>query len=127
MPTYDYRCNACQKTIEIFHSMSEPARKKCPLCGKNALERQLGTGGAIIFKGSGFYQTDYRSESYKNAQKADTAPAASSSDAKSSAAPGSAPAAAPASTPAPAAASSPAKTEPSATPKPKKKPSKSSD
>jgi predicted nucleic acid-binding Zn ribbon protein len=52
--------------------MTEKARTKCPACGKNTLERQLGTGGAIIFKGSGFYQTDYRSDSYKKAAKADS-------------------------------------------------------
>jgi putative FmdB family regulatory protein len=71
MPTYDYTCVACKKTFEIFHSMTEAAKKKCPGCGKSALERQLGTGGAIIFKGSGFYQTDYRSEGYKKSADAD--------------------------------------------------------
>lgn len=77
MPTYDYLCKACGKRMEIFHSMTEPARKKCPQCGKSALERQLGTGGAIIFKGSGFYQTDYRSDGYKKAAEAETKPAES--------------------------------------------------
>lgn len=72
MPTYDYTCTACKKTVEIFHSMTEKPRTKCPSCGKNALERQLGTGGAIIFKGGGFYQTDYRSDSYKKAAAADS-------------------------------------------------------
>jgi putative FmdB family regulatory protein len=71
MPTYDYACTSCRQTFEIFHSMTEAARKKCPACGKNTLERQLGTGGAIIFKGSGFYQTDYRSEGYKKAADAE--------------------------------------------------------
>ncbi len=71
MPTYDYKCNACDHTFEIFHSMTE-VKRKCPECGKNALERQIGTGGAVIFKGSGFYQTDYRSESYKKAAEADS-------------------------------------------------------
>jgi putative FmdB family regulatory protein len=68
MPTYEYKCRACGKSMEIFHSMTE-VKRKCPACGKSALERQIGTGGAVIFKGSGFYQTDYRSESYK--KKAD--------------------------------------------------------
>lgn len=75
MPTYDYVCSACKKSFEIFHSMTEAPRRKCPACGKSALERQLGTGGAIIFKGSGFYQTDYRSASYKKAAEADAKPA----------------------------------------------------
>ena len=70
MPTYDYKCTACSHAFEIFHSMSE-VKRKCPECGKNALERQIGTGGAVIFKGSGFYQTDYRSEGYKKAAEAD--------------------------------------------------------
>jgi putative FmdB family regulatory protein len=72
MPTYDYRCSACKKTFEIFHSMTEKPRTTCPECGKKTLERQLGTGGAIIFKGSGFYQTDYRSEGYKKAAQAES-------------------------------------------------------
>jgi putative FmdB family regulatory protein len=72
MPTYDYTCKACGKSFEIFHSMTE-VKRKCPACGKNALERQIGTGGAIIFKGSGFYQTDYRSESYKKAKESESA------------------------------------------------------
>ncbi len=89
MPTYDYTCTACKKTLEIFHSMKEPAKKVCPACGKKALERQLGTGGAIIFKGSGFYQTDYRSEGYKKSAEAekpaskDAKPAAREGTAKS--------------------------------------------
>lgn len=73
MPTYDYRCEACGHELEIFHSISEPARRKCPRCGKRKLERRIGTGAGIIFKGSGFYQTDYRSESYQQGAKADTA------------------------------------------------------
>jgi putative FmdB family regulatory protein len=70
MPTYDYKCKACGHSAEIYHSMTE-VKRKCPKCGKNALERQIGTGGAVIFKGSGFYQTDYRSESYKKAAQAE--------------------------------------------------------
>lgn len=71
MPTYEYRCKACGKQTDIFHSMTEAPRRKCPACGKNALERMIGTGGAVIFKGSGFYQTDYRSEGYKKAAEAE--------------------------------------------------------
>src|SRR5262245_52255662 len=71
MPTYDYRCDACDHAFEEFQSMLDKPLKKCPKCKKSKLRRLLGTGAAIIFKGSGFYQTDYRSESYKNAAKAD--------------------------------------------------------
>lgn len=65
MPTYDYQCNACDHTFELFQSIKDPVKRKCPECGKNKLRRLFGTGAAIIFKGSGFYQTDYRSKSYK--------------------------------------------------------------
>ena len=71
MPTYDYVCDACEHSFEEFQSMSEEPLKKCPQCGKKKLRRLIGTGAAIIFKGSGFYQTDYRSESYKSAAKAE--------------------------------------------------------
>jgi putative FmdB family regulatory protein len=71
MPTYEYRCAACKHEFEQFQSiMAEPLRK-CPQCGKLKLQRLMGTGGGIIFRGSGFYQTDYRSESYKKAEKAE--------------------------------------------------------
>ena len=71
MPTYEYQCDACEHNFDEFQSMSEPALKKCPKCGKQKLRRVFGTGAAILFKGSGFYETDYRSESYKSAAKAD--------------------------------------------------------
>ncbi len=71
MPTYEYQCNACKHRFEELQSFSEAPLKKCPACKKKKLQRLIGTGAAIIFKGSGFYQTDYRSESYKNAAKAD--------------------------------------------------------
>ena len=67
MPTYDYVCEACGRALEIFQSMTEAPKRKCPACGKQKLKRQFGTGGAILFKGSGFYQTDYRSDGYKAA------------------------------------------------------------
>lgn len=70
MPTYDYECDACNFTMELFQGIKDPVKKKCPECGKNKLRRLFGTGGAIVFKGSGFYQTDYRSESYKKGEKA---------------------------------------------------------
>ena len=71
MPTYDYECDACGHTFELFQAMSDPVKRKCPECKKSKLRRLFGTGAAIVFKGSGFYQTDYRSESYKKgAEKA---------------------------------------------------------
>ena len=71
MPTYDYECTACDHTFELFQSISEPVKRKCPACGKSKLRRLFGTGAALLFKGSGFYQTDYRSESYKKAAASD--------------------------------------------------------
>ena len=71
MPTYDYHCDACGEHHEIFHSMSEDARRKCPACGKLKLVRRIGTGGGVIFKGSGFYSTDYRSSSYETGKAQD--------------------------------------------------------
>ncbi|MEX0876458.1 MAG: zinc ribbon domain-containing protein [Phycisphaerales bacterium] len=72
MPTYDYRCNNCGHEFELFQSMSEGLKKKCPACAKLTLERLIGTGAALIFKGSGFYETDYRSKDYKSAKDAET-------------------------------------------------------
>ncbi len=71
MPTYDYRCQACGHTLEVFQSITEAAKRKCPQCGKSRLERLIGSGAGILFKGGGFYQTDYRSDSYKQAESAD--------------------------------------------------------
>ena len=71
MPTYDYECEACGHTMEVFQGINDPKKKKCPECGKNKLQRLFGTGAAIVFKGSGFYQTDYRSDGYKEAAKKD--------------------------------------------------------
>jgi putative FmdB family regulatory protein len=71
MPTYEYQCDACEHNFDEFQSMSDKPLKKCPKCGKLKLRRVFGAGAAIIFKGSGFYQTDYRSESYKQAAKAE--------------------------------------------------------
>jgi putative FmdB family regulatory protein len=72
MPTYDYECDACGHSLEVFQGINDPFMKKCPKCGKNKLKRQFGTGAAIVFKGSGFYQTDYRSEGYKKAAEAES-------------------------------------------------------
>ncbi len=71
MPTYDYRCDGCGHEFERFQSMTDKVLRKCPQCGEPKLKRLIGSGGAVIFKGSGFYQTDYRSASYKKAAEAD--------------------------------------------------------
>jgi putative FmdB family regulatory protein len=73
MPTYDYRCNACGHEFEEFQMMSDGVLRKCPECGKLKLERLIGSGAGFVFKGSGYYVTDYRSKSYDDAKKADTA------------------------------------------------------
>lgn len=77
MPTYDYECSKCGTVFELFQPITEPARRKLkksdpkPCDCKAAVTRRISTGAGVIFKGSGFYQTDYRSESYKKAAKAD--------------------------------------------------------
>jgi putative FmdB family regulatory protein len=71
MPTYDYLCDACGHEFEEFQSISEPVLRKCPKCKKQKLRRLFGTGAAVVFKGSGFYQTDYRSDSYKKGAEKD--------------------------------------------------------
>ena len=115
MPTYDYVCDKCSHQFEKFQSMKDAPLKTClkEICGqkkwgKGKVRRVLGTGAGLIFKGSGFYITDYRSENYKAGAKKDTAPAAGSggesksgSDSKPAAA--AAPAAKPAAAPAKAA------------------------
>lgn len=80
MPTYDYECDACGHEMELFQGINDPVKKKCPECGKNKLRRLFGSGAAIMFKGSGFYQTDYRSENYKKAAEADKPKSDSKSD-----------------------------------------------
>jgi len=84
MPTYDYCCDACGHRFEHFQSITAAALRKCPACGKRGLRRLIGTGGGVIFKGSGFYQTDYRSDSYKKAAKAEKDAKSSASDTKTS-------------------------------------------
>jgi len=91
MPTYEYECEKCRKGFEVSQSMKDNAFTTCPkeLCqmkkwGKGKVRRLLGTGAGLIFKGSGFYITDYRSEGYKQAAKKDSASASSDSSSKSS-------------------------------------------
>ena len=67
MPTYEYICENCGFELEKFQTITSKPLRICPECGKKKLKRLIGTGAGIIFKGSGFYQTDYRSESYKKA------------------------------------------------------------
>ncbi len=69
MPTYQYLCNGCGHEFEKFQSIKSNSLRKCPECRKMQLTRLIGAGGGIIFKGSGFYQTDYRTESYKEGEK----------------------------------------------------------
>jgi putative FmdB family regulatory protein len=71
MPTYEYICRACGHEFEEFHSIKADPIAVCPKCRKKRVERKIGTGGAVIFKGGGFYETDYRSESYKSGAEAE--------------------------------------------------------
>jgi len=72
MPTYQYKCDACGEEFEKFQSITAAPIRKCPGCGKNSARRLIGPGAGLIFRGSGFYITDYRSESYKSAAKAES-------------------------------------------------------
>jgi putative FmdB family regulatory protein len=102
MPTYEYACEACGHRFEEFQSITAKPLTKCPACGKKKVKRLVSGGAGFIFKGSGFYITDYRSESYKAAAKSESSGGASTgagTPAKTDAAPAkteSAPAAAPA-------------------------------
>jgi putative FmdB family regulatory protein len=115
MPTYDYTCQKCGHTFECVQSMSAKPLETCPkdVCpkarwGKGAVKRGIGGGAGIIFKGSGFYITDYRSEGYKAAAKADSgSPAKASGDSGAKSGGDSKPAAAPAAAPTPAPAAKP--------------------
>ncbi len=71
MPTYDYQCEACDHAFEEYQSITAKQLRKCPSCGQRKLIRLIGTGGGVIFKGSGFYQTDYRSAEYKKSAEAE--------------------------------------------------------
>ncbi len=99
MPTYEYICSACGHEFEKFQSMSAAPIKACPVCGKKKAQRKISVGAGFIFKGSGFYETDYRGDAYKKAADADKAPAADAkADAKTDAKTGAKPDAKPAET-----------------------------
>lgn len=89
MPTYDYICDSCGHEFEAFESIKADPQTECPQCHEAKLRRKIGPGAAILFKGSGFYQTDYRSESYKKGAAADKSSGSSStsSDTSSSSTP----------------------------------------
>ena len=116
MPTYDYECDACGHKFELFQGINEPHKKKCPECGKQKLRRLFGTGAAVVFKGSGFYQTDYRSESYKKGAEKDKPAVEPKGDGKSESK----------SESKPDSTSSPSGPKPAASGKKEKKPPKSS-
>lgn len=92
MPTYDYRCDKCGHELETFQSITARPLKKCPECGKNGLRRLVGAGAALIFKGSGFYCTDYRKGSAPTSREttsdsSDASTPKASSDSKASSGP----------------------------------------
>ncbi len=82
MPTYEYKCDACGFEFEKFQSITAKPIRKCPHCGKNKVQRKIGTGAGLIFKGGGFYITDYRSEAYKNAAKSESGSTAATGESK---------------------------------------------
>lgn len=99
MPTYEYHCLKCDKNFEVFQSMKDEAFKTCPEAqcqmspwGHGEVKRLLGTGAGLIFKGSGFYITDYRSEGYKQAAKKDSGGGGASKESKSAEKPSTSPA-----------------------------------
>ena len=84
MPTYDYKCQTCGHKFEKFQSITAAPVRKCPACGKRKVKRLPGTGAGVIFRGGGFYQTDYRSSSYKKQAEKEKSPGKSESDSKPS-------------------------------------------
>lgn len=82
MPTYEYVCGACGHEFEVFHSITADPIRKCPACGKLKVTRKISIGAAVLFKGGGFYETDYRSESYTKAAEADRKAAEPASESK---------------------------------------------
>ncbi len=133
MPTYEYICKACTHEFEVFHSIKADPISVCPKCKKKKVARKLGIGGAVIFKGGGFYETDYRSESYKQGETAANKPAEEKSatpavaDASSSAKPADAKtSSAPTNKEAPAATPTKPQVESKPTPTPESAPKKDS-
>ena len=115
MPTYEYKCEACGHQFEKFQSITAAPIKKCPECGKSKVRRLIGTGAGLLFKGSGFYITDYRGEAYNKAAKADSS---SGGDAKSGGESKNGEAAKPAASSTDSTPTTPAKSEPKAEAKP---------
>ncbi len=90
MPTYEYVCSKCDHQFDVFQAITEKPLTVCPKAqcgmkrwGKGKVKRGIGTGAGILFKGSGFYSTDYRSDSYKEAAKKDSSPSTPAGDGKS--------------------------------------------
>lgn len=83
MPTYEYECRKCGHTFEKFQRISEPPAKRCPEC-RGSVRRVLGGGAGLLFKGSGFYITDYRSDGYKKSAKADSTSSSATTSSSSS-------------------------------------------
>lgn len=84
MPTYEYACPECEHQFEAFQSITAKPIRKCPECGKRKVERLISGGAGLLFKGSGFYITDYRSDSYKSAAKKDSESSGSKTESKKS-------------------------------------------
>jgi putative FmdB family regulatory protein len=84
MPTYEYRCKACGHEFERFQGITQKPVRRCPSCGRNTVQRLIGTGAGIIFKGSGFYQTDYRSKAYSEKARSESSAAGGGEPAKGS-------------------------------------------
>jgi putative FmdB family regulatory protein len=78
MPTYEYLCSSCEKSFDRFESITAKPDPVCAHCGKKTAKRQISGGGGLLFKGSGFYTTDYRSSGYKAAESGDKSPSKSS-------------------------------------------------
>jgi len=91
MPTYAYVCRNCQHEFDAFQSIKAKPLRVCPACGQTALKRLIGSGAGIIFKGSGFYCTDYRSDGYKSAASSDTGSKSKSDEKKPDAKPAATP------------------------------------
>lgn len=96
MPTYTYNCDNCGHTLDLFQKMTADPEKLCPVCQKETLKRKIGGGAGLIFKGSGFYITDYRSDSYRKQAESDSKPASCADCKKSDTCPAAAPAVSPA-------------------------------